>query len=90
MIATFVTYPLTTVGTRMQNQKKPEDGKEAEYSGSLDCAKKMLSKEGVAGFFSGLRPRLLQMVLQNAFKFMFYERIVMLLLAMLLGKTAKK
>ena len=74
----------------MQNQKKPEGGQKAEYSGSLDCARKMLAKEGVSGFFGGLKPRLLQMVLQNAFKFMFYERIVMVLLALMLGKTVKK
>ena len=92
MIATLVTYPLQTVGTRMQNQKseKKDDDNKVVYSGTLDCARKMLATEGVGSFFGGLRPRLLQMVLQNAFKFMFYERIVEVILVLLLGKAAKK
>jgi len=96
MIATFVTYPLQTVGTRMQNQKaatkkKDDDAPaQAEYKGTLDCAQQMLLNEGPGSFFGGLKPRLLQMVLQNAFKFMFYERIVGVILALLLGKTVKK
>jgi len=94
MIATFVTYPLQTVGTRMQNQKAKKKDDDAttqpEYKGTIDCAQKMLVNEGVGSFFGGLKPRLLQMVLQNAFKFMFYERIVEVILTLLLGKTVKK
>jgi hypothetical protein len=44
--ATFATYPLQTVGTRMQNQKdsqKDDKGAEqkVEYTGSVDCASKV-------------------------------------------------
>jgi len=90
MIATLLTYPLTTVGTRMQNQKGDKDGEtKPKYSGTVDCATKMLATEGIASFYHGLRPRLFQMVLQNAFKFMFYERIVGVFLILLLGRTTK-
>jgi len=89
MIATLLTYPLTTVGTRMQNQKGNKDDKsKPKYTGTVDCATKMLASEGISSFYHGLRPRLFQMVVQNAFKFMFYERIVGVLLVLLLGPRA--
>jgi len=49
----------------------------------------MLRREGIGSFYVGLKARLLQMVLQNAFKFMFYERIVKVMLVLLLGQKSR-
>eukprot|EP00658_Telonema_sp_P-2_P034447 TRINITY_DN25156_c0_g1_i1.p1 TRINITY_DN25156_c0_g1~~TRINITY_DN25156_c0_g1_i1.p1 ORF type:complete len:285 (+),score=66.86 TRINITY_DN25156_c0_g1_i1:126-980(+) len=87
-LAVLVTFPLTTVGSRMQSQRN-EGGSQTKvrYKGTMDCFFKMVAQEGVGSLFAGLRAKLMQQFLQNGFRFMFYERIVAFLLRLLRVKT---
>ena len=73
--STSVTYPLQTVTRRVQAQDK--DSK-TQYKGTVDCATRMMNEEGIEAFYKGLKPRLLQMVLQNAIKLYGYEMIMLM------------
>eukprot|EP00656_Telonema_subtile_P025679 TRINITY_DN2771_c0_g1_i1.p1 TRINITY_DN2771_c0_g1~~TRINITY_DN2771_c0_g1_i1.p1 ORF type:complete len:177 (-),score=19.68 TRINITY_DN2771_c0_g1_i1:228-758(-) len=88
LTAIVITFPLTTVGSRMQNQRKNAETGSSEkvYTGTLDCMRSMVKAEGVGSLFAGLRPKMLQQFLQNGFRFLFYERIVTFLLRILLRK----
>jgi len=82
--AVFATFPLTTVGSRLQNQRKEEGSdKKVRYSGTVDCFIKMISQEGFSSLLAGLRPKLMQQFFQNGFRFLFYERIVAFLLRLM-------
>lgn len=65
--ATLV-YPIDLVKTRMQNQRSNVVGEALMYKNSLDCAKKVLQKEGFLGFYSGLLPQLLGVAPEKAIK----------------------
>lgn len=65
--ATLV-YPIDLVKTRMQNQRSNVVGEALMYKNSLDCAKKVLQKEGFLGFYSGLVPQLLGVAPEKAIK----------------------
>ena len=47
----------------------------SKYSGTLDCFKKILSKEGVGAFYAGLVPRLGRVVPGQGIIFMSFESI---------------
>ena len=50
--ASFFSLPFDFVKTRMQKQKPGPDGV-LPYKGSLDCAAKVLAKEGPLSFYRG-------------------------------------
>ena len=89
MFSTAVTYPLQTIARRMQQQ--PEAGESnatKRYSGTLDCAQEIIRSEGVLALYKGLKPRLLQMVLQNAIKLYGFEVLLTLFKMQALKQTA--
>ena len=47
-------HPLDTIKVRLQTMPKPVVGQKPLYSGTLDCAKKIVSKEGFLGLYKGM------------------------------------
>jgi len=47
----------------------------SQYSSTLDCFKQILSKEGIAGFYAGIVPRLGRVVPGQGIIFMSFETI---------------
>ncbi|MGH0186702.1 UNVERIFIED_CONTAM: hypothetical protein FKN15_022289 [Acipenser sinensis] len=50
----FTGHPLDTIKVRLQTQPKPTPGQPLLYSGTFDCFKKTLIKEGVSGLYRGM------------------------------------
>ena len=74
--STVVTYPLQTITRRMQ-QPDGEDGK-PRYGSTAQCARALVREEGFGALYNGLKPRLLQMVLQNAIKLYGFEMLMII------------
>jgi len=49
----LVGHPLDTIKVRIQTMVI-EPGKQAPYSGTFDCAKKIIAKEGALGLYRGM------------------------------------
>lgn len=49
-----VGHPLDTIKVRMQTMPKPEPGQAPMYSGSLDCARKTIARDGFRGLYKGM------------------------------------
>ncbi|CAH1766482.1 13454_t:CDS:2 [Entrophospora sp. SA101] len=60
-------YPIDLVKTRMQNQRTKVVG-EVLYKNSIDCFRKVLKSEGIAGLYSGLGPQLIGVAPEKAIK----------------------
>ena len=63
----FMVYPIDLVKTRMQNQRSGRVG-QMLYKNSIDCAKKVISNEGVKGLYSGVLPQLVGVAPEKAIK----------------------
>ncbi|PVU88018.1 hypothetical protein BB559_005774 [Furculomyces boomerangus] len=67
------TYPLVTVSSRLQVQRtNPEATK---YDGNVDAFKKILSKEGIPGLFSGLESAVFGAAVTNGVYYYFFESV---------------
>ncbi|KAF9316426.1 Mitochondrial carrier protein ymc2 [Podila horticola] len=49
----FVGQPFDTVKVRLQTMPAPLPGQAPKYTGTLDCVKQTLAKEGLKGFYKG-------------------------------------
>jgi len=67
--STLGNNPFDVVKTRMQGTQA------SQYSSTLDCFKQILSKEGIAGFYAGIVPRLGRVVPGQGIIFMSFETI---------------
>lgn len=47
-------HPLDTIKVRLQTMPRPEAGQPPIYSGTFDCAKKIVTKEGFLGLYRGM------------------------------------
>ncbi|CAF1409680.1 unnamed protein product [Adineta steineri] len=47
-------HPLDTIKVRLQTQAKPQPGQTPFYTGTFDCAKKIVAKEGFTGLYKGM------------------------------------
>lgn len=57
MISMAMTYPLITVGTRIQVQKGANGSSDSkEYRGFMDAVEKIVKKEGFVGLYSSVSP----------------------------------
>lgn len=65
-----LTQPQDCVKSRMQSEAAKE-----MYSGTVDCAMKMMSTEGPAAFFAGSVPRMVQVGLTSGISFMLFPII---------------
>lgn len=63
----FMVYPIDLVKTRMQNQRSSRVG-QILYKNSIDCAKKVVSNEGIRGLYSGVLPQLIGVAPEKAIK----------------------
>lgn len=63
-----VVYPIDLVKTRMQNQRSSHPGQQLLYKNSMDCFKKVISREGIRGLYSGLGPQLIGVAPEKAIK----------------------
>lgn len=50
----FAGHPLDTIKVRLQTMPKPAPGQTPLYTGTLDCAKKIIVKEGILGLYKGM------------------------------------
>jgi len=63
----FMVYPIDLVKTRMQNQRAARVG-QLMYTNSLDCARKVVTREGFKGLYSGVLPQLVGVAPEKAIK----------------------
>ncbi|KAJ2696077.1 hypothetical protein H4218_004835 [Coemansia sp. IMI 209128] len=73
-VTVFATMPLDVVKTRMQSLAAP-----LEYKGSLHCAYRVVSEEGVRALWKGATPRLSRLMFSGAIVFAVYEEVMKLL-----------
>ncbi|KAJ2156463.1 hypothetical protein GGF46_005166 [Coemansia sp. RSA 552] len=73
IISMAVTYPLITVGTRLQVQRNTKDS--TTYTGNMDALKKILAEEGVSGLFSGLESAVFGAAVTNGVYYYFFEAV---------------
>jgi solute carrier family 25 citrate transporter 1 len=66
----LLTQPQDCVKSRMQGEAAKE-----LYTGTVDCATKMLAQEGPAAFFSGCIPRMVQVGMSSGISFMLFPII---------------
>jgi len=70
-VAGLATYPFDTIRRRLQVNGSL--GSEKFYKNSLDCVRKMVSKEGVGSLYLGLTPYLLKIAPAAAIQFSMYD-----------------
>lgn len=63
----FMVYPIDLVKTRMQNQRGAQVG-QLMYNNSIDCARKIIQKEGFLGLYAGVLPQLIGVAPEKAIK----------------------
>lgn len=74
-IATFITYPIQVVKSRTQAHKHSAD--------TLHTVLHMWRQEGIASFYHGMNAKMSQTVLNSAFMFAVYEKLVRFILAVM-------
>jgi len=84
--ATLVTYPLMTIKTRMMSARKEADCEMMQYKSIGDAIVKIGSREGVGGYYQGIRTKIVQSVLAAALLLMLKEKITDATKAMLLER----
>ena len=70
-----MTYPSEVLKSRLQQRFLGERA----YSGLVDCARKLVAKEGMGGFYKGFMANLLRVAPQSAITMVSYEYIAKLL-----------
>ncbi len=73
MFAVLITYPLTTVRTRIQQNQYFNNRSEAKYHSLTDITVRLVKDEGVKGFYKGIVPNLLKGIPQRGIYFYCYE-----------------
>lgn len=69
-VSTALNHPIDVVKTRIEAQ----DGLQKEYTGTLQCIRKVVSEEGVKALYRGIVPRMMKISLGQAITFSAYER----------------
>ena len=73
LITTLLSYPFTTVRTRIQQNQYFEELTEAKYKNINDVVSKIIKNEGVLGFYKGLVANLIRVVPMRSVYFYSYE-----------------
>lgn len=68
LIAAVTTYPYQVLRARLQDQH-------CEYSGTIDCLRKTLRYEGLAGLYKGITPYIIHVMPNICIVFLVYERL---------------
>ncbi|XP_010532254.1 PREDICTED: nicotinamide adenine dinucleotide transporter 2, mitochondrial-like [Tarenaya hassleriana] len=74
VIASVMTYPHEVVRSKLQEQGQLRNPA-VQYSGVVDCVKKVLRKEGIPGFYRGCATNLLRTTPSAVITFTSYEMI---------------
>lgn len=78
MVATVVTFPLQLAQVQVYKTGRP----------MLRCLRDTVQANGATGIYKGMAPKLSQTCLNSALMFLFYEKLEVLIQAMLLGGGA--
>jgi hypothetical protein len=62
LITTMLSYPFSTVRTRIQQNQYFDGRSDAKYKNLGDIARKLLREEGFFGFYKGLLPNLIRAI----------------------------
>ena len=71
--AVMLTYPFTTVRTRIQQNQHISDFQTAKYVNVNDVVGKIIRGEGALGFYKGILPNMMKGIPQRGIYFYFYE-----------------
>lgn len=69
----MLSYPITTLRTRIQQRQYVGNSECQKYKGIGDLAKKTISSEGICGFYKGITANMMKGVSQKGIYFYFYE-----------------
>lgn len=73
LTSVIVTYPITTVRTRIQQNQYIKDRMEAKYRSSSQIVLQLTREEGLRGFYKGLAANMMKGIPQRGIYFYFYE-----------------
>ena len=68
-----MTYPLTTVRTRIQQNQYFEKDNQPKYKSVSDVIQKTFKHEGMGGFYKGVMASVVRGLPSKGFYFFFYE-----------------
>lgn len=71
--AVLMTYPITTVRTRIQQNQFFNNRNDAKYHSILEIMKRMVKGQGLKGFYKGLSANLVRGIPQKGIYFYAYE-----------------
>lgn len=75
-VATTLTYPHEVVRTRLRDRKMLLAPGGPKYTGLVQCFKRILAEEGVAGLYAGLGPHIVRVVPNAALIFVLVEWVL--------------
>ena len=73
IVSVLVSYPLTTIRTRIQQNQFVGNKHSQKYSSTQEIVSKILSEEGLGGLFKGMSANILRGVGQKSIYFYSYE-----------------
>ncbi|KAH7051401.1 mitochondrial carrier domain-containing protein, partial [Linnemannia elongata] len=71
--ATVATYPYQVLRSRLQMMRNPQTG--VEYTGVMDCIRKIKRAEGLLGFYKGVAPNVIRVLPGTCITFLVYETV---------------
>ncbi|KAL0483634.1 peroxisomal adenine nucleotide transporter [Acrasis kona] len=86
--STMMTYPLQLAQSRLRNSgHNVQEGKREQFNNTITCLTYIYRTDGFLGWYQGLNVKLVQTVLMSAFHFVFYEKIMHVIYAILRPKS---
>lgn len=73
VFSVLLSYPITTMRTRLQQNQFVSTSRTQKYSGVVDLARRTVREEGLRGFYKGITANLMRGVCQKGIYFYFYE-----------------
>ena len=72
LVSVLITYPITTIRTRIQQNQFIAENSTEKYRGLRDITLKLLCDEGYKGFYKGLVPNMMRGIFQRGIYLYFY------------------
>ena len=73
VFSVMLSYPITTLRTRIQQNQFVGEGTNSKYNGIIDLMIRTLREEGVQGFYKGISANLMRGLSQKGIYFYLYE-----------------